>query len=363
MSRTFTTAGEYTGTVAVKDDEGTVTTKAVTVAEVTGTGRAPEIVEAVADRTTGPAPLDVLFQAVGADPDGDALTYKWEFGDQGTAFGAEAEHRYLTKGTYEAKLTVSDPAGNTDTATIAIVVSDPVGNGSPTVTAAAVPQDADRAAGRPVLGDGDRPRRRRADVPVVVRRRVGRRRRSPGTPRLHRQRRVHHDVTATDRAGNTDTDTIAITVGNPAGNQAPTVAAAADPASCNHHPWADDLRAAEAGAMSSGLFVDTVYGTSGEVARSKGGRLAVTTGTAGTEDLKVSIGQILLPKLPELAGMISTNIDKALGLIVDTEGKSTWEEIKKQLETDKGGAASLELMGALDRNVTVPIWDIDLSKR
>ena len=123
------------------------------------------------------------------------------------------------------------------------------------------------------------------------------------------------------------------------------------------------LAAAEAGKTQSGLFVDTVYGTGPDVARSESGRLAVTTGTAGTEDLKVSIGQILLPKLPDLAKMISTNIDKALGLIVDTEGKSTWEEIKKQLETDKGGAASLELIGALDRNVTVPIWDIDLSKR
>ena len=59
---------------------------------VTGTGRPPEIVEAVADRTSGPAPLDVLFQAVADDPDGDELTYKWEFGDGGAAFGEEAEH-------------------------------------------------------------------------------------------------------------------------------------------------------------------------------------------------------------------------------------------------------------------------------
>ena len=81
------------------------------------------------------------------------------------------------------------------------------------------------------------------------------------------------------------------------------------------------LAAAEAGKTPSGLFVDTVYGTGTDVARSESGRLAVTTGTAGTEDLKVSIGQILLPKLPELAKMISTNIDKALGLIVDTRGQ------------------------------------------
>ena len=73
------------------------------------------------------------------DPDGDQLTYKWEFGDGGTAFGAEAEHRYLTPGDRTATLTVTDTAGNTDTATIAITVEDPVGNAPPTVTAAAVP--------------------------------------------------------------------------------------------------------------------------------------------------------------------------------------------------------------------------------
>ena len=70
-----------------------MTTKSVTVTVTGTTGRAPEIIEATADKTTGPAPLDVLFQAVADDPDGDQLTYKWEFGDQGTAFGAEAEHR------------------------------------------------------------------------------------------------------------------------------------------------------------------------------------------------------------------------------------------------------------------------------
>ena len=229
VSRTYTTAGEYTATVAVKDDEGQVTSKTVTVT-VTGAGRPPEIIEAIADRTSGPAPLDVLFQSVADDPDGDQLTYKWEFGDGGTAFGAEAEHRYLTPGDRTATLTVTDTAGNTDTATIAITVEDPVGNAPPTVTAAAVPAsgtipldvqfsatgtdpDGDALTYRWSFGDGS------DDV-------AGRRARHVYT----RNGTFTATVTATDRAGNTDTDSVTITVGNPAGNQAPTVEAAADPA-------------------------------------------------------------------------------------------------------------------------------------
>lgn len=124
------------------------------------------------------------------------------------------------------------------------------------------------------------------------------------------------------------------------------------------------LQAADENRTAAGLFVDTVYGTGDEVARGPDGRLAVTTGTAGSQDLQVSVGQILLPKLPELAEKISTGIDEALGLVIDSEGQTTWEKIEEKLETDRGGAAALEVIGALDRNVTVPYYDnIDLTKR
>ena len=230
VSRTYTKKGTYTATVTVTDNEGDTASATVTVT-VTTDGAAPEIVEALADKTEGPAPLDVLFQAVADDPDDDQLTYKWEFGDGGVAFGAEAEHTYLTKGSYEAKLTVSDPAGNTDTATIPITVADPVGNQPPSVTAAAVPQSGKAPLDVQLSAQGTDPD---GDVLTYVwdfgdgsAGAAGRRARHVYT----RNGVFTAKVTATDRAGNTATGTVAITVGNPAGGQAPTVQAAADPAS------------------------------------------------------------------------------------------------------------------------------------
>jgi len=45
------------------------------------------------------------------DPNGDKLTFQWDFGDGFTSTDATAQHVYLTKGTYTIKLTVSDTRG------------------------------------------------------------------------------------------------------------------------------------------------------------------------------------------------------------------------------------------------------------
>jgi len=52
---------------------------------------------------------EILFNANGSsDPDGDPLTYAWDFGDGGDGTGIEAIHQFLTDGTFTVKLTVSD---------------------------------------------------------------------------------------------------------------------------------------------------------------------------------------------------------------------------------------------------------------
>jgi len=52
----------------------------------------------------------VLFDASRTtDPDGDALTFAWDFGDATAAAGSRVEHRYQMAGDYPVELTVFDP--------------------------------------------------------------------------------------------------------------------------------------------------------------------------------------------------------------------------------------------------------------
>ncbi|NIP79981.1 MAG: PKD domain-containing protein, partial [Gemmatimonadetes bacterium] len=45
--------------------------------------------------------LSCDFDGTGSsDPDGDALSHSWAFGDGGTATGATASHTYAAAGTY-----------------------------------------------------------------------------------------------------------------------------------------------------------------------------------------------------------------------------------------------------------------------
>src|SRR5206468_3709525 len=58
--------------------------------------------------------VPVNFDGTGStDPDGDALTYAWNFGDGGTAAGSMTSHAYADSGDFVVCLTVADrPAGD-----------------------------------------------------------------------------------------------------------------------------------------------------------------------------------------------------------------------------------------------------------
>ncbi len=72
---------------------------------------------------TGMEGAAVTLGAAGSsDPDGDLLTYAWDFGDGTTGTGAAPTHTWADNGTYVVTLTVSDPAGAEATATTSVTV-------------------------------------------------------------------------------------------------------------------------------------------------------------------------------------------------------------------------------------------------
>jgi len=57
------------------------------------------------------------------DVDGTIVAYEWSFGDGNTGFGSTPSHTYISTGIFNITLTVTDDAGDTDTATTAITIA------------------------------------------------------------------------------------------------------------------------------------------------------------------------------------------------------------------------------------------------
>ncbi|MEK7315999.1 MAG: PKD domain-containing protein, partial [Candidatus Eisenbacteria bacterium] len=116
----FTDAGGYTGTVRVSDGSATDTKSfAITVVNV---NRCPTA--NAGGPYSGVITIPVAMTgAASSDPDGDALTYNWDFGDGGPlANGALVSHIYALAGNYTVTLTVSDTqCTGTATTTASIV--------------------------------------------------------------------------------------------------------------------------------------------------------------------------------------------------------------------------------------------------
>ncbi|MBA7671773.1 hypothetical protein ES703_79936 [subsurface metagenome] len=89
---------------------------------------------------TGTEDVAVTFDGSGSyDPDGDPLTYAWDFGDSSTGTGVNPTHVYTVGGTYTVTLVVNDGKVNsepsTTTADITEVNDPPVADAGPDQTA------------------------------------------------------------------------------------------------------------------------------------------------------------------------------------------------------------------------------------
>lgn len=83
----------------------------------------PPVASASASPAQGPTPLAVNFSSAGSsDPEGQPLSYSWNFGDGTTSTEANPSHIYTVAGPYQARLTVSDGTNATLSTPIAITV-------------------------------------------------------------------------------------------------------------------------------------------------------------------------------------------------------------------------------------------------
>ncbi|MGM0592396.1 MAG: PKD domain-containing protein [Halobacteriota archaeon] len=121
-THTYASPGTYTVRLTVSDAsrnrDADIATVTVVANESTGPTADAGVDVQVREHET------VAFDGSNSTDDGTIVEYEWDFGDGTSATGATPNHTYATPGTYTATLTVTDDANDTDTDTLVVTVRD-----------------------------------------------------------------------------------------------------------------------------------------------------------------------------------------------------------------------------------------------
>ncbi|MFZ5875090.1 MAG: PKD domain-containing protein [Nitrospirota bacterium] len=123
----YSAAGQYTVTLTVTDPGGLSSSATANATISTPTpGNGPPTVS-VTIPSSGLVLQNLILRGSGSDPDGDTLSYSWNFGDgASTAFGPNPSvvHEYAQAGVYTATLTANDGQGHSVSAggTVSVTV-------------------------------------------------------------------------------------------------------------------------------------------------------------------------------------------------------------------------------------------------
>ncbi|GAB3528714.1 hypothetical protein GCM10027443_07050 [Pontibacter brevis] len=127
--RDFISSGAIVVSMATHPSEGGIyyVSFPSEIRKVTYKNRTP-IAVATSDKTYGNSPLTVQFNGSGSyDPDGQSISYLWDFGDGTTSTQVNPSHTFTAATTapttFNVTLTVSDPPGTTDQTAFAISVN------------------------------------------------------------------------------------------------------------------------------------------------------------------------------------------------------------------------------------------------
>ena len=124
VNHVYSTSGTYTITLTVSDGEtSTVTNKVITVLN-----QGPSAIITAAD-TVNKNAITLYDASLSTDPNGDVLSYSWNFGDGVTATGVNVNHAYVTSGSYTVQLTINDGESSVVTSKVITVTNQaPVAN-------------------------------------------------------------------------------------------------------------------------------------------------------------------------------------------------------------------------------------------
>ena len=116
----FAEAGTYVVTFTGRDDQGAAAVPRDLTIVVDNVNRGPTAVPG--GPYTGVVNVAVTFNGTGsADPDGNALSYLWDFGDLTTGSGITPAHSYAAGGTFTVVLTVGDGQLTSSASTISTI--------------------------------------------------------------------------------------------------------------------------------------------------------------------------------------------------------------------------------------------------
>jgi len=124
-SHSYNTTGTYPVQCRVTDEYGD---SAAATVNVTVTNAPPRIITVSISSSETTVNEPVRFRSTASDPDGDALTFLWEFGDGTTSHDQNPTHYYTKAGTYTVTLRVSDGISQ-ETRTNVVSVNESTGAG------------------------------------------------------------------------------------------------------------------------------------------------------------------------------------------------------------------------------------------
>lgn len=131
-NHTYSSAGEYEATLTVNDGE--LSDSASVVITVMPENRPPTADFSMTPSNNIDTDTDIAVTGSASDPDGDSLSYAWDFGDGTTKSGQTSNHRYGAAGTYTISLVVTDTEGASDTVTQSVSVEESIAPPPPTVS-------------------------------------------------------------------------------------------------------------------------------------------------------------------------------------------------------------------------------------